>query len=127
MNNRMPKILTSPTKNTREVVNPRLVYVVFPGVNMYIYVRGELTRFCIVLARFPCALDFRKLFKTETIQTLLKSSGKMALFLYANIHQGDELFSVHSRGKQCAFMSLSLISSFNSPKYPTDRLVNNYI
>ena len=33
----------------------------------------------------------------------------MALFLYANIHQGDELFSVHSRGKQCAFMSLSAI------------------
>ena len=62
-----------------------------------------------MLARFPCALDFRKLFKTETIQTLLKSSGKMALFLYANIHQGDELFSVHSRGKQCAFMSLSAV------------------
>ena len=33
----------------------------------------------------------------------------MALFLYANIHQGDELFSVHSRGKQCAFMSLSAV------------------
>jgi hypothetical protein len=31
----------------------------------------------------------------------------MALFLSAIIHQGDELFSVHSRGKQCAFMSLS--------------------
>ena len=30
----------------------------------------------------------------------------MALFLCANIHQGDELFSVHSGGKQCAFMSL---------------------
>ena len=33
----------------------------------------------------------------------------MTLFLSANIHQGDELFSVHSRGKQCAFMSLSAI------------------
>ena len=33
----------------------------------------------------------------------------MALFLCANIHQGDELFSVHSRGKQCAFMSLSAV------------------
>jgi hypothetical protein len=30
----------------------------------------------------------------------------MALFLCANIHQGHELFSVHSGGKQCAFMSL---------------------
>ena len=33
----------------------------------------------------------------------------MALFLSAIIHQGDELFSVHSRGKQCAFMSLSAL------------------
>ena len=33
----------------------------------------------------------------------------MALFVYANIHQGDELFSVHPRGKQCAFMSLSAV------------------
>ena len=31
---------------------------------------------------------------------------RMALFLCANIHQGDKLFSVHSGGKQCAFMSL---------------------
>jgi hypothetical protein len=30
----------------------------------------------------------------------------MALFLCANIHQGDKLFSVHSGGKQCAFTSL---------------------
>ncbi len=33
----------------------------------------------------------------------------MALFLSADIHQGDEHFSVHSRGKQCAFMSLSVL------------------
>jgi hypothetical protein len=33
----------------------------------------------------------------------------MALFLSANIHQGDELFDVHSRGKQCAFISLSAL------------------
>ena len=33
----------------------------------------------------------------------------MALFLSADIHQGDECFSVHSRGKQCAFMSLSAL------------------
>ena len=30
-----------------------------------------------------------------------------ALFLSAtDFHQGDERFSVHSRGKQCAFMTL---------------------
>ena len=40
----------------------------------------------------------------------------MALFLSAIIHQGDELFSVHSRGKQCAFMSLSaLLTARNIP------------
>jgi hypothetical protein len=33
----------------------------------------------------------------------------MALFLSSYIHQGDDLFSVQSRGKQCAFMSLSAI------------------
>ena len=33
----------------------------------------------------------------------------MALFLSATIHQGDELFSAQSRGKQCAFMSLSAV------------------
>ena len=33
----------------------------------------------------------------------------MALFLSTNIHQGDNLFSVQSRGKQCAFMSLSAV------------------
>ncbi len=33
----------------------------------------------------------------------------MALFLSATIYQGDELFIVQSRGKQCAFMSLSAV------------------
>ncbi len=40
----------------------------------------------------------------------------MALFLgfiNGNMHQGDELFSVLSRGKQCAFMSLSAILAAN--------------
>jgi hypothetical protein len=51
----------------------------------------------------------------------------MALFLSSKIHQG--LFSVQSRGKQCAFMSNN-IGSFNCPKYPTDgtdRFVKNNI
>jgi hypothetical protein len=39
----------------------------------------------------------------------------MALFL-SYIHQGDDLFSVQSRGKQCAFMSLSaLLTAQNIP------------
>ena len=33
----------------------------------------------------------------------------MALFLRANIHQGNDLFSNNSKGKQCAFMTLSAI------------------
>jgi hypothetical protein len=40
----------------------------------------------------------------------------MALFLCDNIHQGHELFSVHSGGKQCAFMSWVYGASY-SPKY----------
>ena len=40
----------------------------------------------------------------------------MALFLCSYIHQGDYLFSVQSRGKQCAFMSLSaLLTAQNIP------------
>ncbi len=40
----------------------------------------------------------------------------MALFFSADIHQGDQRFSVHSRGKQCAFMSLSaLLTARNIP------------
>jgi hypothetical protein len=31
-------------------------------------------------------------------------------YLSSNIHQGNEIFSVHSRGKQCAFMSLSAVN-----------------
>jgi hypothetical protein len=33
----------------------------------------------------------------------------MSLFACASIHQGHECFSVHSRGKQCSFMSLSAL------------------
>jgi hypothetical protein len=40
----------------------------------------------------------------------------MALFLSSYIHQGDYLFSVQSRGKQCTFMSLSaLLTAQNIP------------
>ena len=40
----------------------------------------------------------------------------MALFFSSYIHQGNDLFSVQSRGKQCAFMSLSaLLTAQNIP------------
>jgi hypothetical protein len=40
----------------------------------------------------------------------------MALFISSNIHQGDDIFSVHSRGKQSAFMTLSaILTAHNMP------------
>ena len=40
----------------------------------------------------------------------------MELFLSASIHQGNDLFSVYSRGRQCAFMCLSaLLTARNNP------------
>ena len=38
----------------------------------------------------------------------------MPLFLSADFHQGNELFSVHSRGKQCAFKTLSALLTVRS-------------
>ena len=35
----------------------------------------------------------------------------MTLFVSANTHKGAECFNTESRGKQCAFMSLSGIST----------------
>ena len=44
------------------------------------------------------------------MEDIQKNQVGMALFLSAYIHQGDDLFnSAESRGKQCAFMSLSAI------------------
>ena len=45
----------------------------------------------------------------------------MALFLSGNIHQGNERFSVHSRGKQCVFITLSAIL-INSTKHAIEML-----
>ena len=40
----------------------------------------------------------------------------MELFLSGNIHQGNDLFSVYSRGRQCAFMCLSaFLTARNNP------------
>ena len=52
----------------------------------------------------------------------------MALFLSADFHQGDERFSVHSRGKQCAFMSLSaLLTARNIPLSLWSRITFNNV
>jgi hypothetical protein len=55
----------------------------------------------------------------------------MALFLSSYIHQGDDLFSVQSRGKQCAFMSLSalFITAQNIPliDWSKTTFINNVI
>ena len=52
----------------------------------------------------------------------------MALFLSADFHQGDERFSVHSRGKQCAFMSLSaLLTARNIPLSSWSRITFNNV
>ncbi len=56
----------------------------------------------------------------ETIKNIEIKSGKCAFIHSATIHQGDELFSVEqSRGKQCAFMSLSAVLT---AQQPTNRL-----
>ena len=40
----------------------------------------------------------------------------MELFLSADIHQDNDLFSVYSRGRQCAFVCLSaLLTARNNP------------
>ena len=36
----------------------------------------------------------------------------IALFLSSNLHQGDEIFSVQSRGMQCAFMTHEFVVSY---------------
>jgi hypothetical protein len=60
------------------------------------------------------------------MQEIRKIQVSMALFLFSKIHQGNDLFSVQSRGKQYAFISLSAV--FNCLQlYPPDQLVKNSI
>ena len=47
---------------------------------------------------------------TGILDRRIEFTSKLWLYFFsANIHQGDELFSFSSRGKQCAFMSLSAL------------------
>ena len=51
----------------------------------------------------------------------------MEISLSSDIHQGDELFSVQSRWKQCAFMSLSaLLTARNIPLNLWSRITIKY-
>ncbi len=52
----------------------------------------------------------------------------MEFFLSSDIHQGDELFSVQSRGKQCAFMSLSaILTAQNIPLIDWSKTTSNNV
>ena len=52
----------------------------------------------------------------QEIKNIRKHSGKYGSISFFLLHQGDDLFSVQSRGKQCAFMSLSaLLTAQNIP------------
>ena len=64
-------------------------------------------RFCIELLYF-----WMRMIRQKSSQ---QNPGNF-LFFSADFHQGNERFSVHSRGKQCAFMSLSaLLTTQNIP------------
>jgi hypothetical protein len=67
-------------------------------------------------AFYPAFYKFWLDFDAKYTNISRRNQVSMALLLSAIIHQGDELFSVHSRGKQCAFMSLSaLLTARNIP------------
>ena len=57
-------------------------------------------------------------------KNISRNQVSIALFLSSNIHQGDEIFSVQSRGIQCAFMTHEFVAK---PKLQVliDRLFNN--
>jgi hypothetical protein len=67
-------------------------------------------------AFYPAFYKFWSDFDAKYTNISRRNQVSMALFISAIIHQGDELFSVHSRGKQCAFLSLSaLLTARNTP------------
>ncbi len=65
------------------------------------------------VAAFVC-IKYRREFTGDILQKNYKETNiifqmDMALFLSADFHQGNEIFNVHSRGKQYAFMALSAL------------------
>ena len=93
------------------------------------------TRFCnlycariarALLQRVACSQEVKDFHGCNLLVLREQIQVSMALFLSTNIHQGDNLFSVQSRGKQCAFMSLSaVLTAQNIPLI--DRLVTRNI
>ena len=64
----------------------------------------------------------------QVIENFGKIQVSMALFLSSEIHQGDDLFSVQSRGKQCAFMSLSaILTAQNIPLIDWSKITLNNV
>ncbi len=66
-------------------------------------------------------LAFCKLVFPDASDLILVS---VAVFLSVDIHQGDKRFSVHSSGKQCAFLSLSALLTARNipPKFVVEKL-----
>ena len=63
----------------------------------------------VLLQRVACSQEVKDFHGCNLLVLRKQIQVSMALFLSTNIHQGDNLFSVQSRGKQCAFMSLSAV------------------
>ena len=62
-----------------------------------------------LLQRVACSQEVKDFHGCNLLVLREQIQVSMALFLSTNVHQGDNLFSVQSRGKQCAFMSLSAV------------------
>ncbi len=82
---------------------------------------------------FPDVLKFLQAFVFSGCERFINANifwkilVSLALFFSADIHQGDEHFSVHSRGKRCAFMSLSaLLTARNIPLNLWSRITFKY-
>ena len=93
----------------------------FPGVsflNVFIN-NGGLANISAshVVSNFNFDANYKQSEQGTTV--FRKYQVSMPLFVSSNVHQGDEHFSVQSRGRQCAFMSLLAV---NCSKYTTDRL-----
>ena len=90
--------------------------VAFPGGKL-LAKQGGSTKNRLTYAH-SSAFDFHavKFWSSAYTKTLWHLQVIMELFLSANIHQGNDLFSVYSRGRQCAFMCLSaLLTARNNP------------
>ena len=75
---------------------------IFRGKHSFRYVCKMRGRFNNTL--YMCCLCSR------VKKNISRNQVSIALFLSSNIHQGDEIFSVQSRGMQCAFMTHEFVA-----------------